>query len=405
MTERRNPPDDQNPLLADWTGAFGLPPFGAITPEHFRPAFDPALAAHRAEIDAIAANPAAPSFDNTIEALETSGRALDRVANVFFVLAGADTGDAIEAVERDISPLLARHSNALYLDRALYARIAELYRPARRARPYRRAGARARPLPHPLRAGRRRAREAGAGSARGDQRAAGEPRHPVRAERAGRREGLRAACWRRAISPACRISPAPPRARRPRSAATPANTPSRWRARRARASCSSPPAATCARRSSRPGSSAARTAARPTTARSSPRWSRLRAERAKLLGLCDLRRLPARRPDGQDAAGGAQAARRGLGPRPREGRRRARRAAGDDRGGGRQFRARAVGLALLRREAAQGALRSRRGRDQAVLPARQDDRGRLRDRAPPVRPDLHAGQTCRSITRTRAPAR
>ena len=117
----------ENPLLTDWTGAFGLPPFGAIRPEHFRPAFDRALARHRAEIDAISANTAAPTFDNTIVALETSGRALERVANVFFLLAGADTGDAIEAVERDVSPLLARHSNALYLDRALYARIADLY--------------------------------------------------------------------------------------------------------------------------------------------------------------------------------------------------------------------------------------------------------------------------------------
>ena len=117
----------ENPLLADWTGPFGLPPLPEIKPEHFRPAFDRALAAHRAEIDAIAADPAAPSFANTIEALEKGGRALDRVCNVFFVLTGADTSDAIEAVERDVSPLLARHSNAMYLDRALYARIADLY--------------------------------------------------------------------------------------------------------------------------------------------------------------------------------------------------------------------------------------------------------------------------------------
>jgi peptidyl-dipeptidase Dcp len=116
-----------NPLLADWRGAFGLPPFAAIGPEHYLPAFDTALAAHRAEIDAIAASPAEPSFANTIEALERSGRALDRVSNVFFVLTGADTGDALEAVERDVSPLLARHSNAMYLDRALYARIAALF--------------------------------------------------------------------------------------------------------------------------------------------------------------------------------------------------------------------------------------------------------------------------------------
>ncbi|MGB9297850.1 MAG: M3 family metallopeptidase [Pseudolabrys sp.] len=120
--------NSQNPLLDTWTGTFELPPFAAIKPENFQPAFDRALAAHRAEIDAIGANPAPPTFDNTIAALETGGRELDRVSNVFFVLAGADTSDAIEAIERDISPLLARHNNALYLNRALYARIADLYK-------------------------------------------------------------------------------------------------------------------------------------------------------------------------------------------------------------------------------------------------------------------------------------
>jgi peptidyl-dipeptidase Dcp len=127
MTDPQSTSDAQNPLLTAWSGPFGLPPFSAVTPEHFRPAFDAALAAHRAEIVAIAADPAVPSFDNTITALERSGRALDRVTNVFFVLAGADTSDAIEAVECEVSPLLARHSNALYLNRALYARIADLY--------------------------------------------------------------------------------------------------------------------------------------------------------------------------------------------------------------------------------------------------------------------------------------
>ena len=117
----------QNPLLAEWAGALELPPFEAIRPAHFRPAFDRALADHRAEIDAIAENPAPANFENTIAALERSGRALERVASVFFVLAGADTSDEIEAIERDISPLLARHNNALYLNRALYSRIADLY--------------------------------------------------------------------------------------------------------------------------------------------------------------------------------------------------------------------------------------------------------------------------------------
>ena len=128
MTDPQSVADNQNPLLADWTGAFGLPPFGAIGPEHFRPAFDRALAAHRAEIDAISANPAQPNFDNTIVALEKGGRELERVNNVFFTLAGAETDDAIEAIEREVSPLLARHGNMIYLNIKLYARVAELYR-------------------------------------------------------------------------------------------------------------------------------------------------------------------------------------------------------------------------------------------------------------------------------------
>ena len=117
-----------NPLLVAWPGAFGLPPFGAVSPADFRPAFDAALAEHRAEIEAVAAEPAPPTFDNTLAALERGGRALDRVTNAFFVLAGADTSDEIESVEREVSPLLARHSNSLYLNRPLYARIADLWR-------------------------------------------------------------------------------------------------------------------------------------------------------------------------------------------------------------------------------------------------------------------------------------
>ena len=127
MTSPQPASDSKNPLLAPWTGSFALPPFAGVKPEHFRSAFDRALAAHRSEIDAITAHKAPANFDNTIVVLEKSGRELERVSSVFFVLAGAHTSDEIEAIERDISPLLARHSNALYLDRALFSRIAALY--------------------------------------------------------------------------------------------------------------------------------------------------------------------------------------------------------------------------------------------------------------------------------------
>src|SRR5262245_48272783 len=129
MTHSPDPSSQvSNPLLTNWTGPFELPPFPSIRPDQFRPAFDRALADHRAEIDAIAGNPAEPSFDNTIAPLEPRGGKLERGATLFFVLAGADTSDEIEAVERDVSPLLARHNNALYLNPALYSRIADLYR-------------------------------------------------------------------------------------------------------------------------------------------------------------------------------------------------------------------------------------------------------------------------------------
>jgi peptidyl-dipeptidase Dcp len=100
-----------NPLLAEWNAPFGGPPLGEIRPEHFAPAFDQALAGHRAEIDTVAADKAEPSFDNTVAALERSGRLLARVSSVFYVLAGAHTSEAIQAIERDMAPRLARHWN------------------------------------------------------------------------------------------------------------------------------------------------------------------------------------------------------------------------------------------------------------------------------------------------------
>src|SRR5262245_59349412 len=127
MNRKQPAPDTQNPLLGAWDGAFELPPFAALEPEHFRPAFDHALAGHRAEIESIAAEAARPTFDNTIGALEKSGHELERVASAFFVPTDAHTSDAIEAIEREVSPLLARHNNALYLNPALYARISDLH--------------------------------------------------------------------------------------------------------------------------------------------------------------------------------------------------------------------------------------------------------------------------------------
>ena len=115
-----------NPLLQPWEG-IGLPPFDKIRPEDFRPAFDAAMAAQMEAVEAIARSPETPSFANTIVALETSGFDLERVAAVFFHLASADTNEALQAVEREIAPLLSRHGNAIYLNAALFKRIDALW--------------------------------------------------------------------------------------------------------------------------------------------------------------------------------------------------------------------------------------------------------------------------------------
>ncbi len=116
-----------NPLLQPWTAPFGVPPFDLIRPEHFPAAFDQAMAMHRAEVAAIATAPAAPSFANTVAALEGAGRLLDRVRACFFNLVGSQASDAMQAVERDYAPRLARHRTEVALDPALFARIGVLH--------------------------------------------------------------------------------------------------------------------------------------------------------------------------------------------------------------------------------------------------------------------------------------
>jgi peptidyl-dipeptidase Dcp len=116
-----------NPFFAPWQTPFGAPPFGEIETAHFQPAYAEALATHKREIAAIVADPAAPTFDNTIAALERSGQLLKRVDMVFGQLASANTSDELQAVEREMSPLLARHWNEVYLDAGLFARVDQLF--------------------------------------------------------------------------------------------------------------------------------------------------------------------------------------------------------------------------------------------------------------------------------------
>ena len=116
-----------NPFFETWDTPFAAPPFGAIAPEHFGPAFERAVAEHRAEIDAIADDASEPDFDDVVAALERAGRRLRRVGGVFWNLAGADTNDSLQEIERNISPVLARHWQAIGLDPKLFARIDALH--------------------------------------------------------------------------------------------------------------------------------------------------------------------------------------------------------------------------------------------------------------------------------------
>src|SRR5690606_37576338 len=94
-----------------------------IRDEHYLPAFERGMAEQLAEIAAITAQQAAPTFDNTLLPLERSGRLLNRVATVFFALSSAHTNDAIQALEVELSPRLSAHSDSILLDEALFARI------------------------------------------------------------------------------------------------------------------------------------------------------------------------------------------------------------------------------------------------------------------------------------------
>jgi peptidyl-dipeptidase Dcp len=125
--EDPDPNPAANPLLEDWTTRYALPPFEAVRPEHFEPAFDAAMRAHLAEIDAIANQAGPPSFENTIEALDRSGRLYSRISLLFGNLAVSETSPALQAVERAMAPRQAAHGNAIHMHAGLFARIDQLH--------------------------------------------------------------------------------------------------------------------------------------------------------------------------------------------------------------------------------------------------------------------------------------
>lgn len=116
-----------NPFAAPSELYLNYPPFDQIKNSHYGPAFEQGLAEQLAEVEAIASNSDAPTFENTIVALELSGQLLDRVSRVFFALASAHTNDDIRALQQQLAPELAAHQDAILLNRDLFARIDSLY--------------------------------------------------------------------------------------------------------------------------------------------------------------------------------------------------------------------------------------------------------------------------------------
>ncbi|WP_036171082.1 M3 family metallopeptidase [Massilia sp. 9096] len=119
--------DASNPFAQVSPLPFHYPQFDKIKPEHFKPAYEAGMREQLREVDAIAANRAAPTFDNTIVAMEKSGRLLARVSTTFSNLQSANTNDDLDAIDREMSPVLAAHQDAIYMNAKLFARVKAVY--------------------------------------------------------------------------------------------------------------------------------------------------------------------------------------------------------------------------------------------------------------------------------------
>ena len=126
-TKKEEAVDLKNPLLAKYETNFEVPPFDLIKDEHFRPAFKEALKVHEAEIDSILKIDEPATFANTILALENSGQLLNRVSTVFYNLNSANTNDTIQAIAKDLAPVMSAHRDEINLNPELFKRVKTVY--------------------------------------------------------------------------------------------------------------------------------------------------------------------------------------------------------------------------------------------------------------------------------------
>lgn len=117
----------QNPFYTEWDTPFGTPPFGKIKEKHYMPAFQEGMKQQQEEIAAITNNTEAATFENTIEAMEKSGALLRKVANVFYNLNSSMTNDELQAIAKEVAPLLSKHGDDILLNDALFQRVKAVY--------------------------------------------------------------------------------------------------------------------------------------------------------------------------------------------------------------------------------------------------------------------------------------
>ena len=117
----------ENPLLSEQNTPYGVPAFDQVKNEHYMPAFEKAIAENKAEIEAIASNPEAPTFANTIEALDRAGGLLNQVAGVFYNVLEADGNDEMNAIAEQLSPMMSELSDGIILNEALFQRVKAVY--------------------------------------------------------------------------------------------------------------------------------------------------------------------------------------------------------------------------------------------------------------------------------------
>lgn len=116
-----------NPFLQAWTSEFGLPPFGEIEAKHFSEALAQGFEEHNESVQAIVASQEPVTFNSVIEALEQSAELMEKVANLFFNLTGADTNPELQELERDFAPRFAKQFNETYSNVALFAKVSAVY--------------------------------------------------------------------------------------------------------------------------------------------------------------------------------------------------------------------------------------------------------------------------------------